>query len=109
MSFTDFNSNGKGSGFGSGGIFAKSILNGSGTIDPGSLLDGAGETVTITVTGAAIGDYAMVSPGVDLQGISVTVYVSAVDTVSCRIQNETGGTIDLASSTWKAKVIKDEL
>lgn len=105
MSFSNF----KGQGFGAGKIFAKSVFNGSETINPGSLIDAAGETVTITVAGAAIGDFAMVAPGVDLQGITVSAYVSAADTVSCRIQNETGGTIDLASSTWKAKVINDGL
>jgi len=32
-------------------------------------------------------------------------YVSAADTVTIRLQNETGGTIDLASGTWKVIII----
>lgn len=81
------------------------VLAGSATIDPASLVDAAGATATITVTGAALGDFAMVSAPYDLQGITVTAYVSAADTVSVRIQNESGGTLDLASGTWRARVI----
>lgn len=82
------------------------VYSGSGTVDPGSLIDGAGETVAITVTGAALGDFALFSAPYDLQGISATAYVSAANTVSVRLQNETGGTIDLASGTWKAKALR---
>lgn len=82
------------------------VFNGAATIDPGSLVDGSGATVTITVTGAAFGDYAMFAAPYDLQGITATAYVSAANTVSIRLQNETGGTIDLASGTWKAKVVR---
>jgi hypothetical protein len=38
---------------------------------------------------------------VDVAGLVVTAYVSAADTVSIRFQNETGGTVDLASSTLR--------
>lgn len=82
-------------------------LSGSATLDPTSLVDGAGATMTITVTGAALGDFAMVAAPYDLSGISVTAYVSAASTVSVRIQNESGGTLDLASGTWKALVLND--
>lgn len=82
-------------------------IQGSTTWDPGSLADGAGETsAAITVTGAAFGDYVLVSAPYDLQGITCNGYVSAANTVKIRLQNETGGTIDLASGTWKVKVIK---
>jgi hypothetical protein len=79
---------------------------GSATLDPASLVDGAGTTLTIAVTGAALGDFALVAPPYDLQGITVTAYVSAAGTVSVRIQNESGGTVDLASGTWRAQVIR---
>lgn len=80
-------------------------LNGSATFNAGSLLDGAGETTTVTVTGAALGDFALASLGVDLQGITVTAYVSAANTVTVRLQNESGGTLDLASTTLAVRVI----
>lgn len=82
------------------------FLRGSATYDTASLNDGAGATTTITVTGAALGDYVAVSLGVDLQGITVTAYVSATDTVAIRIQNESGGTLDLASTTISVLVFK---
>jgi Na+/citrate or Na+/malate symporter len=74
-------------------------LVGSATLDVASLVDAAGATSTITATGVVLGDFVLVSFGVDLQGITVTAYVSAADTISVRVQNETGGTIDLASTT----------
>lgn len=81
-------------------------LTGSATYDPPSLVDGAGATTTVTVTGAILGDYAVASFSRDLQGITVTAWVSATDTVSVRFQNETGGPIDLASGTLRALVTK---
>lgn len=81
------------------------ILSGSATLDVASLADGVGATSTVTVTGAALGDFALVSHGVDVAGISVTAYVSAVDTVSVRFQNESGGAVDLASTTIRVRVL----
>lgn len=87
--------------------FGSINLQGSITWDPASLADGAGETsLAITVTGSALGDFVMVSAPYDLQGITCNGYVSAADTVKIRIQNETGGIIDLASGTWRVKTIK---
>ncbi len=81
------------------------FLTGSGTYDPASLNDAAGATTTITVTGAALGDYVVgYSFSLDLQGITLTAYVSVADTVAFRFQNESGGTLDLASGTLRAVV-----
>lgn len=85
---------------------AGAILTGSATYDAPSLVDAAGVTTTVTVTGAALGDFVLVSLSVDLAGITVTGYVSAADTVSVRVQNESGGTVDLASATLRALVFK---
>lgn len=80
-------------------------LTGTVVWNPASLADGAGETsAAITVTGAALGDFVQVSAPYDLQGILATAYVSAANTVRIRIQNETGGVIDLASGTWRVAV-----
>jgi hypothetical protein len=80
-------------------------LVGSATYDPGSLNDGAGATTTVTVTGAALGDFVTgVSFSLDLQGITVTGWVSSSNTVSVRFQNESGGTLDLASGTLRVRV-----
>jgi len=78
----------------------------SATIDPSNLVDGAGESIDVSVPGAALGDQVLVAPGVNVQGILVTATVRGNNTVQLRLQNETGGTLDLASSTWKFKTIR---
>jgi hypothetical protein len=83
---------------------AGGYLSGSATYDPASLADGAGATTTVTVTGAALGDFALASFSLDLQGITLTAWVSATNTVSVRFQNESGGTLDLGSGTLRAFV-----
>jgi len=82
------------------------FLTGSAVLDPISLLDGAGESFDITVTGAVVGDHVNVAPGVDLQELGMTTYVRAANTVEVRLQNESTATVDLASSTWRAQVWK---
>lgn len=81
-------------------------LIGSAVYDPGNLIDGAGVTTTIAVAGCALGDMAICSFSLDQQGIIFSAYVSAANVVSVRLQNETGGAIDLSSGTLSVKVIK---
>lgn len=77
------------------------------TLDAGSLSDGVGETDDVTVPGVALGDMVLAaSLGVDLVGLTVTGYVSAANTVKFRIQNESGSTVDLASSTLRIVVVR---
>ena len=77
------------------------------TLNASSLADGVGETNTIAVPGVALGDIVLnVSMGVDVSGISVTPYVSAAGVVSIRFQNESGGTLDLASTTVRCVVVR---
>lgn len=69
------------------------------TLDAGSLVDAAGETDTVAVPGVALGDMVLgCSFAVDEAGLTVTGYVSAAGVVSLRVQNESGGTVDLAST-----------
>lgn len=75
--------------------------------DPASLVDGAGASSPgITITGAAFGDAVLVLPPYDMQGLIYFGYVSLADTVKIHVQNETTGTVDLASGTWKLRVLK---
>jgi len=75
------------------------------TLNAGSLLDGAGESDTIAVPGVALGDMVLgFSFGVDKAGVVVHAYVSAADVVTLRLQNESGGTVDLASTTVRLVV-----
>jgi hypothetical protein len=77
----------------------------TGTLNADSLSDGAGTSDTITVPGVALGDIVIgFSFGVSLAGVTATAYVSAADTVTIRIQNESAGTVDLASTTVRVVV-----
>jgi len=77
------------------------------TLNASSLADTVGETNTIAVPGVALGDIVLnVSMGVDVSGISITPYVSAAGVVSIRFQNESGGTLDLASTTVRCVVVR---
>lgn len=93
-------------GRGSSSTFVDYSYTGTATYDPASLADGAGATTTVTVTGAVLGDFAEASFSLDLQGITLTAWVSAANTVSVRFQNETGGVVDLASGTLSARAMK---
>ena len=76
------------------------------TINPGNLVDGAGETVQATsVPGATPGDFVLVAAPYDLQDVTVTAYVQANGVVEIRLQNESGGARDLASGTWRILII----
>jgi hypothetical protein len=79
----------------------------SATLDASSLIDAAGETNTIAVPGVALGDVVIgLSMGVDLTGLTVTPYVSAANVVSIRFQNESGTTVNLASTTVRCVVAR---
>ncbi|WP_347271616.1 hypothetical protein [Rhizorhabdus histidinilytica] len=89
-----------------GVIYDAYNLAGSATYDPPSIADGDAASTTVTVTGAALGDFAEVSLSVNNQGLIVGGRVTASNTVTVRYQNETGGAIDLASHTISVKVRK---
>ena len=81
-------------------------LKGSDTWDPGSIADGDEEAKAVTVTGAALGDYVKVSFSLDVADLVLDAKVTAADTVTCILANNTGGAIDLASGTIKVEVFK---
>lgn len=81
------------------------ILTGSATFDASSIADGNEEAVEITVTGAVLGDFCLVSHGVDVADLAIVGAVTAADTVTAVVMNNTGGAIDLASATIRAVVL----
>lgn len=81
-------------------------LEGAATYDPPSLADGAGATTSVTVPGAAPGDFATAAFSLPTGGLTVTAWVSAQNTVSVRFQNESGGPLDIASGRLAARVQK---
>lgn len=81
---------------------------GSGSLavaDPASLADGAGVSHTVTVPGAELGDIVFgASASVSTQGMLLEGNVTAANTVIVRLQNESGGAVDLAAYTIKVAV-----
>ena len=77
------------------------------SVNPADLADGVGETISVSVTGAALGDYVMVAPPYDTQDLVITAYVQAANAIEIRIQNENAGSnVNLGNGTWKIRVIK---
>lgn len=95
-------------GFGNRSRYANLYIEVTATVNPADLADGTGETIAaISVPGAVLGDYVVVAAPYDLEDLIVTAYVQAANVVEIRIQNENAGAnVDLASGTWKIRVIK---
>jgi hypothetical protein len=75
------------------------------TVDPPSLAAGASAAVSVTVTGAREGQWALATFDAMQAGVSVRADVVADDTVSVTFTNLTGGgAIDLASGTLRVRV-----
>ena len=53
-----------------------------------------------------MGDFAIASFSRDVTDLVLNAQVTAADTVTCILANNTGGAIDLASGTVYVKVIK---
>ncbi|GHE47354.1 hypothetical protein GCM10017673_56500 [Streptosporangium violaceochromogenes] len=80
-------------------------LTATATLDFASIAAGAVGTLTVTVTGAATGDFVVVAPPGNLNvGLVAFGFVSAADTVTIRLLNGTAGAIDPASASWKVTV-----
>jgi len=81
-------------------------LSGSKTYDPPNILNGAETTTTLAVTGAALGDFAVPSFSLDLQGFKMTAYISSANVATVVLRNDTGGAIDLGSGTLSVRAFK---
>lgn len=82
--------------------FAVGQAEGSATWNPGSIANGAEEAKDVTVTGAALGDYAIASFSLDVQDLTMTANVTAANTVTVVLSNNTGAAVNLASGTVRA-------
>jgi hypothetical protein len=77
---------------------------GSTTWNPSSIADTAFEAKDITVTGAALGDFVQVSFDKDIADLTLWAGVTATNTVTAVLYNNTGGAIDAASGTLNVRV-----
>lgn len=74
-----------------------------------SIIAGGTSTVDITVTGAALGDFVLLSQSSALEfNIIFRSYVEAANTVRVAASNHTGSAVDPASRTYYVKVIKKD-
>lgn len=81
------------------------VLGATSAWNPPNLADGASTSSTFTVTGAALGDVVALGFDGDLDGMQLTGYVSAADTVRVVLSNLSGGAKD-TTGTLKIKVLK---
>jgi hypothetical protein len=91
---------------GSGAYQNLSFLDASATWNPASLASGAQTSTTVTVPGAALGDFVLTSCDTALSGLHLWGEVTATDTVTLYLSNATGGAVDLASSTFYVRVMR---
>jgi hypothetical protein len=83
---------------------AISEFSASTTWDPGSIGDGNEEAKEITVTGAALGDFVTAcSFNKDTTDLILDAQVTAANTVTAVLANESGGGVDLASGTLRVR------
>jgi len=76
------------------------------TWDPGAVATNSSTSTTVTVNGASLGDFVMVSFSLSLGGLQLSAYVSATNTVTVTLYNNTGGSVNLASGTIRVLVFK---
>ncbi len=77
------------------------------TLDFPSTAAAAQSDLTITVTGAAVGDSVSIGlPSAPAAGIVWNGFVSATNTVTIRATNITGSAVDPASATYRATIVR---
>jgi len=82
------------------------ILTKQTTWDPGSIANGSFEAKGITVNGAELGDFVVVSFSLDIVDLCLTAAVTASNVVNATLYNNTGGAVDLGSGIVAVKVFK---
>lgn len=92
---------------GSTGLTLTSVLGATATLNFGSIATTASADLTITVTGAAVGNtVALALPAAPAAGIVFNAFVSAANTVTVRATNVTGSSVDPASASYSVVVFQ---
>lgn len=76
-------------------LAAKFEAYGTATVGPLQIADGSGTTVSVSVPDSQLGDFPVASFSEDIEGLIVGANVSSAGTVSVRLQNHTGGAVNL--------------
>lgn len=84
---------------------ALNVLTATATLDFPSISANLVASLTMTVTGAKAGDAVFVGAPSGLEAsLTMSAFVSAVNTVTIRLHNASGGAVDPASGTFRATV-----
>jgi len=76
-----------------------------GSLDFGSIGAGLQARLTLTLAGVNMGDEVTVAPETDIEaGLAYTCHVSAANTVTVTMINNTAGSIDPAPVVYKARI-----
>ena len=90
---------------GNGNTITK-VLSASASLDFTSISAASQASLTITVTGAAVGDEVIMAlPAAPTAGLVFNAFVSAADTVTIRASNISGSPVDAAAATYGVIVI----
>jgi len=90
---------------GSGSTITKA-LSASASLDFGSISTASQASLTITVTGAAVGDEVIMAlPAAPAAGLVFNAFVSAANTVTIRASNISGASVDPAAATYGVIVL----
>lgn len=82
------------------------VLHASGALNFPSIASQAQADLTLTVTGAAVGDsVALGLPAAPAAGLAFNAFVSAANTVTVRASNVSAGAVDEASLTFNVIVL----
>lgn len=77
------------------------------TVAPGLIAASSTADTSVTITGAAVGDFVQLTPPTTLAaGITWNAFVSAANTVKVRLANVTVAGITPASATWSFNITK---
>ena len=78
------------------------------TVNMGNAATGSGTfaVASVTVPGAALGDFVMVAAGVDVIDAALVGSVTSANTVEIVLLNNTAGAVDLASATYRVVVLR---
>jgi hypothetical protein len=88
------------------GTLLKKVLSATATLDFGSTAAQSSADLTISVTGAVVGDAVAIGlPAAPNASTSFTGWVSAADTVKVRFNNHSAAAVDPASGTYRATVL----
>ncbi len=89
-----------------GGAAIQQVLSGSMTYNPPNLTKLTQAAAVLSVPGAALGDHVIPSFSDNLQGVTLTAYVSSPDVVTAIFFNGTTGNVNLPPATLAALILR---